>query len=850
MSELNRYHPPHFPIEGSYDTMPKCQHCGCWFFKGEGFGSLKCCHDGILPTRVKPLQSMPPEYRAMLLYDVNHFRQHLRALNTCLSFSSIGVKYGQFEHLGHPSCIRVSGKVYHRMLHAEADGPLRYYVHDPMFEGRSDVVHPTTLESVQTLIENHNPFASYLRQLGSEEHEHHMLQLSWKPAAQQSAELASIVYKADFCAPAERNLCVYRSSNQFYDAHPDLQPQGHDGYFIPMQHPLGDAMQYPLLFWGAHKDGGYCRHSEYELETHERNMGNQHHHKVSLLEHARYHVLAPERAADGSMDREFMLQTQGGHVLPFNRFQLSDRLAGEWLINSFVKQEDERLTFHRAHADMLTGQAPGTQATNSHVASNLHRSVHGSPAHMKQKVSDGLHIVHKMGKPLFFITFTCNPNWTEIREALLPGQTASDQPVLTCRVFKMKLDALLGRLKKGLIFRAHYRDNRLHNIQHYEMVNERGEGFLISVIEYQKRGLPHAHIAYRPACNEHKYYLKEEEPCAWVDNYVTGQIPDDSNTPHGGNRQVFKDRFGLDDGELDRLRELVQKHMLHDKGRRHADHLQRRGEADKGGCLDDNGNCVRYYPRPTTRNTYSSVDEKGYVVFERHTPDDTWVVPYNPHLLLMFDCHCNVEIAGMVNIIFYLYKYLYKGTDKARFQLRKYREDHAEDDRDKIDEWLIGRYVSSMYAAWRTMDFKSYINHPSVTAIVLHLPNSGRERKGTSTQDKYFFRPSELAHVSIAGLATGSEDTKLGLFELYHVSKTQPTTMTTNSSGGVVPLYVEGENMFRSDTVPCYTNATTSVNTTWWYYKKKSSSPSHFVRLENVSLTAGITMPLYNKHVS
>jgi hypothetical protein len=215
----------------------------------------------------------------------------------------------------------------------------------------------------------------------------------------------------------------------------------------------------------------------------------------------------------------------------------------------------------------------------------------------------------------------------------------------------------------------------------------------------------------------------------------------------------------------------------------------------------------------------------------------------------MFDCHCNVEIAGMVNIIFYLYKYLYKGTDKARFQLRKYREDHAEDERDKIDEWLIGRYVSSMYAAWRTLDFKSYVNHPSVTAIVLHLPDSGRERKGTSTQDKYFFRPSGLSHMSIAGLATNSGQTKLGLFEEYHVRQTQPTTMTTTSSGQVVPLYVEGQNMFRSDTIPCYTNATTAHNTTWWYYEKKAPTPSHFVRLENVSLTAGNTnMPFYGRH--
>ena len=152
-----------------------------------------------------------------------------------------------------------------------------------------------------------------------------------------------------------------------------------------------------------------------------------------------------------------------------------------------------------------------------------------------------------------------------------------------------------------------------------------------------------------------------------------------------------------------------------------------------------------------------------------------------------------------------------------------------------------------MYAAWRTLDFHSYINHPSVTAIVLHLPNSGRERKGTSTQDKYFFRPRGLAHMSIAGVATNSGQPTLGLFEKYHVKSTQPTTMTTNSDGDTVPLYVEGQNMFRSDTIPCYTNATTAYNTTWWYYEKKTSTPSHFVRLENVSLTAGsMSMPFYN----
>ena len=819
--------PTQFAIEGSYDTLPKCQFCGTWFFKAEKFGSLKCCHDGALATRVQPLQPLPPEYRAMLLYDIQ-FRQRLRALNSCLSFSSIGVKYGEFEQRPRPSSIRVSGKIYSRILHAQAEGPLRYYVHDPVFEGRSSVIEPSTLQTVQALVELHNPFATYLRQLGLDEHEHHVLELSWKPSDQQSSELASVVYKPDFTTPSERSLCVYRTSNQFHDALPDMQPLGHNGYSLGMHSPVADAMQYVLLFWGAHKDAGYCWQTEQNMADRAKREGHQNHHKISHLEHTRYRMLAPERTTDGLLDQAFMLSTQAGHVLPFNRFQVSDRLAGEWLINSFMKLEDERLMYQRKHSNVLMGRAPGVG--DSHTAKHLHHSLHGSPAHMKLKVADGLHIVHKMGKPLFFITLTCNPKWPEITSALLPGQAAADHPSLTTRVFKLKKEALLDRLKAGLIFVAHRKDTRCNNVVHFELKNERNEGFIITVIEYQKRGLPHAHIAYRPACNEHDYYLSEEAPCGWVDRYVTGQIPDHADTPGGGNRQVFKDRFGLTDVELDRLRELVQKHMLHDKGKRHKDHLRRRGEASRGGCLDDNGNCTRYYPRPTSAAAYSTVDSRGYVVFERHTEDDRWVVPYNPHILLMFDSHCNVEIAGMVNIIFYLYKYLYKGNDKAQFFVRQYRQDHAEDDRDKMDEWLIGRYVSSMFAAWRIMDFNSYTNQPSVTSITLHLPNSGRDRKGTSDQDKYFFRPDELAEISIAGLANGADKAEQGLFEKYIVTRDRPA----------LAKYVEGENLFRSNKVPNYHNATEATDSTWWYCERTRYAPTHYVRLANVMLTQGL----------
>jgi hypothetical protein len=67
-----------------------------------------------------------------------------------------------------------------------------------------------------------------------------------------------------------------------------------------------------------------------------------------------------------------------------------------------------------------------------------------------------------------------NPKWKEIQESLLPGQTANDRPDIVARVFQLRLKRLMDQLIKEGVF---------------------GEvdGYLVT-IEWQKRGLPHAHI--------------------------------------------------------------------------------------------------------------------------------------------------------------------------------------------------------------------------------------------------------------------------------------------------------------------------------------------------------------------
>ena len=64
---------------------------------------------------------------------------------------------------------------------------------------------------------------------------------------------------------------------------------------------------------------------------------------------------------------------------------------------------------------------------------------------------DGMAICRQYGAPDLFITFTCNPRWQEIVDALAsePGQTAADRPDITTRVFSMKFEEFLDGVKNG-----------------------------------------------------------------------------------------------------------------------------------------------------------------------------------------------------------------------------------------------------------------------------------------------------------------------------------------------------------------------------------------------------------------
>ncbi|KAL0004915.1 hypothetical protein SO802_012476 [Lithocarpus litseifolius] len=137
----------------------------------------------------------------------------------------------------------------------------------------------------------------------------------------------------------------------------------------------------------------------------------------------------------------------------------------------------------------------------------LPSSFSGSPRYMVQNYQDAMAICRWAGYPDLFLTFTCNRKWPEINHSLefIEGMKYEDQPDIVARVFKIKLDELLHDLKHK---------------SHFGRVIA-----IVYTIEFQKRGLSHAHILL---------FLDPKDKCPSptdIDGIIMAKIPDPDEDP-------------------------------------------------------------------------------------------------------------------------------------------------------------------------------------------------------------------------------------------------------------------------------------------------------------------------------
>ncbi|KAK4596818.1 hypothetical protein RGQ29_014731 [Quercus rubra] len=162
--------------------------------------------------------------------------------------------------------------------------------------------------------------------------------------------------------------------------------------------------------------------------------------------------------------------------------------------------------------------------------------------------------------------------------------------------------------------------------------------------------------------------------------------------------------------EQPQLHKAVLKHMIHGPCR----------VQNPRSPYMKNGRCKKGYLKPFSPETYQGND--SYPVYKRYDTnnpvplndrcrimvDNTWVVPYNPWLLLKYNCHINVEICCSIKSVKYLYKYVYKGPDRVSME-----------------------YV--LEACWKIFSFPMYRMYPVVFRLQIHLSDRQQVR----------FRPHE-----------------------------------------------------------------------------------------------------------
>ncbi|UYV73325.1 hypothetical protein LAZ67_10002729 [Cordylochernes scorpioides] len=367
----------------------------------------------------------------------------------------------------------------------------------------------------------------------------------------------------------------------------------------------------------------------------------------------------------------------------------------QYIVDMYVKIETERLLFIRLNQTKLRSEkyihlrdAIATDGNPNDLGKMiiLPATFAKSPRHMHEYAQDAMPYVRVYGRPDLFITFTCNPRWEEIRELMLPGQSPSDRPDIIARVFNQKLRALMHFIVKYRVFGGSVLAAGLSS------------QCWMYYIEWQKRGLPHAHILI---------WLIDKITPDQIDQVISAEIPDIAIDPD--------------------LFEVVAKNMIHGPC----------GAINNNSpCMKD-GKCTKRYPRDLHAETITGVD--GYPQYRRRSTqdggkcitikvpnidievDNRWIVPYSPLLSRTFKAHINVEYCNSVKSIKYICKYVNIGSDMAVFGVK-----NASAPIDEVQRYQLGRYICSNEAVWRILSFSIHERYPTVVHLAVHLENGQR----------------------------------------------------------------------------------------------------------------------------
>ena len=415
------------------------------------------------------------------------------------------------------------------------------------------------------------------------------------------SEVAAIFIGQDGAPPTNKDIVVY--------------PRDENKHRVSELHRYVDPMSYPLLFPRGFPEGW----SEGLQHSHQHRSSAGKRTRITLLQYYSHRLMRR------TGERESILPHAGG------------RLFQQYCVDAYCKAEGQRLQWLRYNQNALRAEEYGvlrdwvaTQSSRAlppaaHEAHGpgdtpmigrpviLPSSFTGGDRAMRMNYQDAMAIVRKFGKPDYFVTFTANPKWPEIVNNLAEGQDPINRPDLVARVFNLKLKALLK-----------------------EIIEESVLGVVVAytwTIEFQKRGLPQAHILLiMRSCDKPR--TPED-----VDRAVAAEFPDDQNPQQKG------------------LSKSVSTSMVHGPCGMFNREMP---------CTSETGVCNKGFPAEFAEETilpvnkyptYRRRDNERFTEKRGCALDNRWVVPYNPYLTKRFDAHITVQVFTSIRAAKYLYKH-------------------------------------------------------------------------------------------------------------------------------------------------------------------------------------------------
>ncbi|XP_027171551.1 uncharacterized protein LOC113771129 [Coffea eugenioides] len=672
---------------------PDCQYCGAKRFHLEP--PSFCCSQGEISIVAPP---MPYALKRLFIgndEESDHFRKLARTYNNNLSFTSFAAKYDPelTRNTRGVYTFRVQGQVYHFLNSLSQPDDRTCGIHLYFFDtdeqlinrvAASDKLRESTLKLLMDILSN-NPYARFFKDLRDiPDLEKHNIVLNCFPGLDQhiynltsTSQVAAIwTENDDESVNRQAHILVYSHSNTAHK--------------VQHYYACYDPLQYPLLFPRGESGWHHGIKRAYKRKQTEHSCDEEVIIDPSSVQEPSYLIDLEKRAADHAKKDEHTVSAREYYCY---RFQIrkndesmllhSLRLLQQFSVDSYVKIETSRLDFQRKRQNEIRteilegvldsvsiGQTEGSKVGRKVI---LPASFIGGPRDMRRRYLDAMALVQKYGKPDIFLTMTCNPMWKEIQDCLQFKERAQDRPDLLSRVFRAKFEMLKAKLLDRKIF---------------------GEvAACVYVIEFQKRGFPHAHLLLilKP-----QFKLLNPES---YDRIVSAELPDPKQFPH--------------------LYSLVLKHMVHGPC----------GDMGKNSPCMKGGSCKNHYPKNFCEHTthaedsypyYRRRDDGSKITVRRFELDNRWIIPYNPYLLALLDCHMNVEICSTLELVKYLYKYIFKGHDLISFKIIS---DDSRADVDEIREFQQGRWISPPEAFWRIFEFRLNEMTPAVYTLQVHLPD-------------------------------------------------------------------------------------------------------------------------------